>query len=92
MSVFYGTVQGNHGEATRQGSNVSGIRGSVQSWNGSIITSMWYDSNSGELCCCVKTNDGSSSCTGETIFRGTFDQLKAGLKLAQENIVKNNKK
>ena len=92
MSVFYGTVQGNHGEATRQGSKLSGIRGSVQSWNGSIITSMWYDETTGDLCCEIKTNSGSASITGETIFRGTFDQFKAGLKMAQENIVKNSKK
>lgn len=36
MSRFYGTLQGNRGEATRCGSEASGIRATAASWSGAV--------------------------------------------------------
>lgn len=36
MSHFYGTVQGNRGEATRRGSKASGMETYCASWSGAV--------------------------------------------------------
>ena len=72
MSTFYGCVQGNRGAATRTGSRCSGIEASVQSWNGSVITSLSYD-HEDRLMVTVRVSEGSSS-YGITVFHGTFDE------------------
>ena len=38
MSHFYGTVQGNRGEATRGGSKNSGLITHTASWSGSVVS------------------------------------------------------
>ena len=43
MSHFYGTVQGNRGEASRGGSKDSGIISHIASWEGAIKVQAWYD-------------------------------------------------
>ena len=40
MAKFYSTIQGSAGEATRRGTANSGVRASVQSYDGSVITSL----------------------------------------------------
>lgn len=72
MSTFYGSIQGNRGAATRTGSRCSGIESSVQSWNGSVITSLSYDQED-RLMVTVRVSEGSSS-YGRTVFHGTFDE------------------
>lgn len=47
MSHFYGTLQGNRGEATRQGSKKSGIETSTASWEGAIHTRAFYNEETG---------------------------------------------
>lgn len=43
MSAFYGQIKGMADSlASRRGSMESGIKASVQSWDGSMITSMRY--------------------------------------------------
>lgn len=77
MSKFYGTVSGAaQTEATRRG--FDGIRVSAQSWDGSHITRMNYD-HDGRLIVDLAVSEGSSSCWGSTIFRGTLDELKGKL-------------
>ena len=74
MATFYGQVKGNaETEAGRRGTYGSGIRPSVQSWDGSVITSLKYG-DQGELRVQVETSDGSEF-YGRTIFDGTFDEF-----------------
>lgn len=72
MSAFYGMVQGNRGAATRGGSRASGFTATAQSWDGSIITTMFYGDD-GNLMVDISYSTGSSSC-GTSVFRGTFDE------------------
>jgi hypothetical protein len=79
MSALYGSLQGCRGEATRTASKNSGIRASVQSWNGSLVSYMDLDDN-GKPVITLKTSEGSSGYGSETIFRGSLEELKAKLK------------
>lgn len=83
MSAFYGSIQGNRGAATRGGSKSSGYRASAQSWDGSIITDMWYN-NDDELMVSIGINNGSSTYVQEEIFRGKFTDLKEAFKKISE--------
>ena len=78
MSALYGSLQGCRGEATRCGSKNSGVRASVQSWNGSLVSYMDLDEN-GKPVVTLKTSEGSSGYGSETIFRGSLEELKAKL-------------
>jgi hypothetical protein len=43
MAHFYGRVEGNRGAATRLGTKDSGIGTVAASWDGCILTNIWYD-------------------------------------------------
>lgn len=76
MSAFYGTVVGQAAtSATRRGSNF--IRTSAQSWDGSVCVVLQYQD--GELKVVIETASGSSV-YGNTIFRGTLEELEKKLK------------
>ena len=79
MSALYGSLQGCRGEATRTGSKNSGIRASVQSWNGSLVSYMDLDENEKPVIT-LKTSERSSGYGEEVIFRGSLEELKAKLK------------
>lgn len=74
MSTFYSTIKGNRGAATRCGSRNSGIKAAVQSWDGSLISSLHYD-HEGKLIVELSTSDGSSSYGSNRIFSGTLEEL-----------------
>lgn len=72
MSKFYGTVSGSaRTEATRRGFN--SIKVAAQSWDGSVITSMHYHGN--DLMVGLDFSDDSST-YGQSLFYGTFQELK----------------
>lgn len=75
MAKFYGQVEGSAQTiATRRGSDH--IRSSVQSWNGSVITSLRYD-NQGALVVQIGIANNSSMCADDPIyFFGTLEDLK----------------
>ena len=77
MATFYGSIKGGRGEATRCGTKNSGIKASVQSWNGSVISELSYDED--KLMVRVSTSTGSSS-LGTQIFYGTFEEFVNKLK------------
>ena len=79
MSALYGSLQGCRGETTRTGSKNSGIRASVQSWNGSLVSYMDLDENEKPVIT-LKTSERSSGYGEEVIFRGSLEELKAKLK------------
>lgn len=72
MSKFYGTVIGAAStDATRRGHR--DIKVSAQSWDGSVITRLWYNTN-GELMVDLEHSDCSST-YGRTLFSGTMDEF-----------------
>lgn len=48
MSHFYGTLQGQAGEATRRGSKNSGVATIAASFKGAIKVDLWYDEADGK--------------------------------------------
>lgn len=77
MAKFYGQVSnGVSTTASRVGHQ--GIRASAQSYDGSVITSLRYD-DEGKLMVHIEIAD-SSSMYGDTVFRGTLEELKEKLK------------
>ena len=84
MSKFYGTVIGASSTCgTRRGHH--DIRVSAQSWDGSVITHLDYDSDE-KLRVRIGTNERSSTCSdwSSQDFVGTFDEFKDLLKLHQD--------
>jgi hypothetical protein len=77
MSALYGSLQGNRGEATRQGTKGSGIRASVQSWDGSLIAYMELDRETEEPVIRLYTTDDSSSTSyhANEMFRGSLKEF-----------------
>ena len=84
MSKTYCTCIGSRGDRTARGGN-DGCRASVQSYEGSICVSNWFDSDD-QLKVRVGTNDGSScySDWNSADFNGTFQEFKDLLKLAAD--------
>lgn len=81
MSKFYGTVIGASSTVgTRRGHH--DIRVSAQSYDGSVITRLDYDSDD-KLRVRIGTNEGSSTCSdwSSQDFNGTFEEFKELLKL-----------
>ena len=76
MAKFYGQVYGQaKTEASRRGSR--NIKVSAQSWDGSVITTLYYNEND-DLMVNLSISEGSSS-YGYTYFDGTLDELKERL-------------
>jgi hypothetical protein len=67
MSHFYGSVQGNRGEATRGGSKDSGIFGHIRGWNVGVRVDVDHDENEGQDIVTVRSTGGSNSSSGEVI-------------------------
>ncbi len=78
MSKLYGSLKGNGIEVTRGGTKNSGMRASVQSWNGSLCTFMDLDDDDKPVVE-IQIADGSAV-FGKTFFRGTLEELKEKLK------------
>lgn len=89
MALTYTTCCGMRSERTARGGR-DGCRASVQSYEGSICVSNWFDSDD-QLKVRVGTNDGSSACSdwNSNDFTGTFQEFKDLLKLATD--IKNGK-
>lgn len=58
MSHFYASIQGNRGEATRQGTKESGMTGHVRSWTLGVRVRCFVN-HDGEDECCVELTSGS---------------------------------
>ena len=72
MATYYGQTQGNGTPATRTGTKTSGIKSSVQSYNGSVITSLYNGKITIEI-------SKDSSFRGKTVFYGSIDDLEKKL-------------
>lgn len=74
MAAFYGQVQGQAKTiASRRGSYNSHIKASVQSYNGSVITELYYGADD-KLRVCVEVSDGTDF-YGRRVFDGTLEEL-----------------
>ena len=74
MSRFYGQVEGMaRTRASRQGSDNSHIRASVQSWNGSIITELYYDE--ADVLCIEVSSSEESSFRGRAVYNGPVERF-----------------
>ena len=84
MAKTYCTCIGMRGERTARGGK-DGCRASVQSYEGSICVSNWFDSDD-QLKVRVGTNDGTSCCTdwNSDDWTGTFKEFKEALTLLKE--------
>ena len=84
MALTYTTCCGMRNERTARGGR-DGCKASVQSYEGSICVSNWFDSDD-QLKVRVGTNDGSSTCSdwNSNDFTGTFKEFKDLLKLAAD--------
>ena len=84
MALTYTTCCGMRNERTARGGR-DGCRASVQSYEGSICVSNWFDSDD-QLKVRIGTNDGSSACSdwNSNDFTGTFKEFKDLLKLAAD--------
>ena len=83
MAKYYGSITGGRSTATRTGTSTSGIRGSVQSWQGSVQSELWHNTE-GKLMVRISTSDHSSSYSDNTLFTGTFEELKEAFKKISE--------
>ena len=73
MSKFYGQVEGSAQTiASRRG--FRDIKSSVQSYDGSVITRLFYDDD-GVLNVNIQVSDDTSF-YGRSIFTGTFEEFK----------------
>lgn len=78
MAVFYGQVKGRSDTVvSRLGTKKSGIRSSVQSYDGSVITRLTYNEEN-KLMVEIETSDNSST-YGRLVFAGTLKELEEKL-------------
>lgn len=78
MSKYYGQVKGmSNTVASRRGSEASGIKASVQSYDGSVIVRM--TNVGGKNMVDIEMAEGSDF-SGKSFFYGTMDELKQALK------------
>lgn len=73
MAKFYGSVQGNRGAATRMGH--SGIKASVQSYDGSVITELSYNDEGQLMVDITVAKDESTAFRGQRVFYGTLNEF-----------------
>jgi len=74
MATFRGRVQGNRGEATRNGSKKSGISVTAQSWQGSVQVRLYE--RDGETMCRITSGAGSQAYPeAKTIYAGLLRNL-----------------
>ena len=61
MSHFYADIQGNRGQATRQGTKQSGISGHIRGWGVGAFVECYYDKDLGKDFVRVYLTSGSSN-------------------------------
>ena len=74
MAMFYGTIRGGRGEATRLGHANTGLRTTTQSHEGSIIVSM-YVANAGLQCVDISVGTGSTGSGNWILYSGPIKNL-----------------
>lgn len=73
MSRFYANIQGNRGQATRQGTKNSGIRGHVRGWNVGISVVGQVNENGDDIFTVFLTS-GSNGSKPEKLIGGFMEK------------------
>jgi hypothetical protein len=74
MARFYGSVQGDRGEATRLGHRQLHV--SARSWEGSVSIDLRYDHVTDEVHVLIATSKGESTSHGrDCLFMGRLSEL-----------------
>ena len=60
MAQFYGSLQGNRGEATRMGTANSGIEAHIRAWRTGIYVACHVDEKGNDVCVARETGGSSS--------------------------------
>lgn len=83
MANFYATINADLSQTlvTRRGHRY--IKTSTQSYNGSVITRMYYNDQQ-QLMVEIDTSQESNICFGENRYRGTFNQFEELLSYAKK--------
>jgi hypothetical protein len=76
MARFYGSIQGDRGEATRLARSPSGLRASAQTWNGSVVTTVY--GKDGEDYVRIAVSGGSSAYGDHILYDGPMKALVGG--------------
>ena len=76
MSHFYASIQGNKGEATRQGSANSGITGHIRGWHVGIKVNCYVNDNGEDVCQVSLTSGSGEAFTSKFIGEYTREDLK----------------
>jgi len=74
MSRFYGTVQGNRGEASRGGSKESGMVTWCASWEGAIYCCAYYDEETKRDVVLVKKAKWHGAGEERVLYRGPIGE------------------
>jgi hypothetical protein len=74
MSHFYGTLQGQRGEATRCGSKASGITTVAASWKGAVEVSVFVDEQ-GRDCFSVAQRTWRGAGVSHVIAEGVIGEV-----------------
>lgn len=78
MATFYGQVEGRaRTVASREGSDASRIKASVQSWDGSIITELYYQKQHPNNLYIKVSYDNGSSFYGHRVWEGSVSDFVA---------------
>lgn len=77
MSHFYGTLQGNRGEATRCGSKSSGVVTYAASWQGAVRVQLYYDEATGKDMASVELVPWRGVGAYQTIYDGPVGGIEA---------------
>jgi hypothetical protein len=80
MSHFYGTLQGNRGEATRGGSKKSGMTTYCASWEGAVRCEAWHDKETGKDMVNVSKEPWHGAGESKLLYRGLIGENKEKLK------------
>jgi len=75
MAMFFGTIQGGRGEATRLGHANTGLRTSARSYSGSIIVQLYYDEPTGVECADITVGEGSTNHGRWSLYNGPIKNL-----------------
>lgn len=77
MAHFYGTLQGTRGEATRLGTQKSGLQTVAASWDGAIQVDLEYDERSGKNRYTVSERTWHGKGVSRTIAEGVIGEPDA---------------
>ena len=78
MSRFYADIQGNRGEATRQGSKASGIRGHIRGWDSGAQVYCGVNSDGKDVVEVYLTRGSSGNCVGSKAASGFVSKTVDG--------------